>query len=66
MMQIDESAMKVIIDKLVDPWHRTFARDVVEMYLKHANNHPDDNSNNRTARKLEMHKIRSQNPETSY
>lgn len=29
-MEIDEAAMKIIADKLVDPWHKTFARDVVE------------------------------------
>lgn len=29
--------------------------------VTHSNKHPDDNSNNRTARKLEMHKIRTQN-----
>ena len=40
-MAIDEGAMKVITDKLVDPWHKTFARDVVEMYEANRNKHSE-------------------------
>ena len=44
-LTIDEDAMKTIIDRLVDPWHKTFARDVVELYEKakqQQHKHPDD------------------------
>jgi len=40
-LTVDEAAMKAITDNLVDPWHRTFARDVVEMYLEHSYRHPE-------------------------
>lgn len=31
-LTIDQKALDVILSKLVDPWHKTFAKDVVEMY----------------------------------
>lgn len=29
---IDEQALKDVTRRLIDPWHKTFARDVVEIY----------------------------------
>ena len=40
-MGIDEKAFEPLIQKLVDPWHKTFARDVVEMYEANRNKQSD-------------------------
>lgn len=39
----DEEALKNIQGRLVDPWHKTFAKDVIELYetLKQSNKPTD-------------------------
>lgn len=60
-MVIDYDAVKKSIKDMRWPIGKETAARLIRRYHVHANKHPDDNSNNRTARKLEMHKIRTQN-----
>lgn len=63
-MEIEEELKTMFLDG--DKKQSAFAGRILNYIAdlkQRSNKHPDDNSNNRTARKLEMHKIRTQNPE---
>lgn len=36
---MDEMALQMVLDGLIDSWHRKFAINTITLYLKHANKH---------------------------